>query len=62
MSRPTVQFADPAYAEGFYDAIAGEPLFPDADPDYSRGWRGAWRAKEILASMTPPPTLPCEEE
>lgn len=41
---------DPAYAEGFYDAQEGEPLFPDAAPAYAAGWRGFQNVKAILAS------------
>ena len=26
------------YFEGRVGALGGEPLFPDADPEYARGW------------------------
>jgi hypothetical protein len=39
---------DPAYHDGFFDARSGEPLFPGASEAYEAGWRGYWRAREIL--------------
>ena len=41
----------PFYAEGWFDARDGEPLFPDATPEYTAGWRGWYAAKEALARM-----------
>lgn len=42
--------AHPHYAEGFWDATQGEPLFPDASPEYRAGWEALWKCKEILAA------------
>lgn len=38
----------PDYAEGYYDAIATEPLFPGASEGYEAGWRAAHEAMDIL--------------
>lgn len=48
---------DPAYAEGFYDAKVGEPLFDDAHPAYKAGWEAFHRAKDMLvaAGFAPKP-------
>ncbi|MBR0962200.1 hypothetical protein [Bradyrhizobium japonicum] len=38
----------PAYCDGFFDAIDGEPLFNDASPEYAAGWRAWWEVRNIL--------------
>lgn len=42
--------ADPAYAEGFWDARDLESLFPDADPAYAAGWQAYWNCRAILTN------------
>lgn len=37
---------DPAYASGFDDAKAGEPLFDTASDAYAAGWRAYWSLRE----------------
>lgn len=61
---------DPAYAEGFWDAQAGEPLFDDADPAYAAGWRAGHECLDSLrrngfiaaALSDPPSSLPNKED
>lgn len=38
----------PHYHEGFFGALAGDPLFDDHTPEYKAGWEAAWRSKEIF--------------
>ena len=40
--------AHPDYADGYWEAMEGEPLFADASEEYRAGWQAAWRAKTIL--------------
>lgn len=37
------------YFEGFWEALEGEPLFPDASPGYEQGWRSAHELKESFS-------------
>jgi hypothetical protein len=43
----------PGYHEGFDDALAGEPLFDDASPEYRAGWEGAWQFREAVEQLFP---------
>jgi hypothetical protein len=47
MSEAKIQ-EHPDYAEGFYDARDGEPLFDDASEAYEAGWRGFYECRGIL--------------
>lgn len=38
----------PDYAEGYYDAVDTEPLFPGASEAYEAGWRAAHEAMDML--------------
>lgn len=38
----------PHYADGYWDAMAREPPFPDASPEYRYGWENAIAAKIAL--------------
>lgn len=40
-----------ANQQGFADAAEGEPLFPDADPDYAAGWHSFHRQREASAAL-----------
>lgn len=40
----------PAYHEGFFDALDGEPLFDDAAPEYAAGWRAWWEVRDLVNS------------
>ncbi len=43
---------DPAYHQGFYDAMEGEPLFDDCPSEaYRVGWTAFWECRSILASI-----------
>lgn len=40
----------PAYHEGFFDALDGEPLFEnECAPEYKAGWLAYWKCKDLLA-------------
>jgi len=38
----------PDYADGYWEAMEGEPLFADASEEYRAGWQAAWRARKML--------------
>jgi hypothetical protein len=38
----------PAYHEGFFDALDGEPLFDDASREYAAGWRAYYSVRDLL--------------
>ena len=40
------------YHLGFADAAELEPLFDDAHPDYSAGWKAYWDIREALSAFT----------
>jgi hypothetical protein len=45
---------DPAYAQGFYDAMNGEPIFDDCPSlAYRAGWEAFWECRAELDRMHP---------
>lgn len=38
----------PDYADGYYEAMGGEALFPGASEAYEAGWRAAHDAMDML--------------
>lgn len=51
----------PAYADGYWAAMEGEPIWTDeCTPEYRAGWEAAWRAKEILSGSGMTETAPGE--